>query len=86
MLNNAMLNKKTALLIFFCFLNLDYSDLRLFTGFAMAAFIAWMLMVSVAISNVNTPDFRIILFHQWCPGRRRYSKIGFAVRPFSFRS
>jgi hypothetical protein len=34
----------------------SYSVLKLFTGFAIAAFIAWELTVNSAISNVIAPD------------------------------
>jgi len=37
-------------------LSLDHSVLKLFTGFAMAAFIAWKLTVSRVITNAPTAD------------------------------
>ena len=35
---------------------IDYSVLKLFTGFARAAFIAWKLTVTSVITNAPTPD------------------------------
>ena len=39
-------------------LTMDYSVLKLFTGFAIAALIAWKLTVSNAINNARSPATR----------------------------
>jgi hypothetical protein len=52
--------------------SLFYSLLKLFTGLAIAAFIAWKLMVANAINNANAPAIKnihqliFILYAKFC--------------------
>src|SRR5687768_2198487 len=46
---------KTQTALFLTFLLLNYSVLKLFTGLAIAAFIAWKLIVNNAINNAIAP-------------------------------